>query len=146
MENQTIETPTTKRKKKPPKQVDIKKAIKLRTQGMSYQTIADIQGTTRQAIHQALQDLLPTDTTKAFQEQRADILSHMQLRLLQSIDNEDIKKAPMGSRVLAACQIYDKERIERGLSTSNHAIIHADIEALRKQAQPDDYEVIDLDE
>ena len=129
----------------PAKQVDVKKAIKLRTQGMSYQTIADMQGTSRQAIHQALKDILPTEATKTFQEQRADILSNMQLRMLQSIDAEDIKKAPMGSRVLAACQLYDKERTERGLVNSTSAVIHADIEALRSgnTCQYDD--VIDLD-
>lgn len=103
----------------------------MRAQGMSYQTIADVQGTSKQAIHQALKDILPTEATKTFQEQRADILSNLQLRMLQSIDAEDIKKAPMGSRVLAACQLYDKERTERGLTNSISAVVHADIEALR---------------
>lgn len=130
----------------PAKQVDVKKAIKLRTQGMSYQTIADMQGTSRQAIHQALKDILPTEATKTFQEQRADILSNMQLRMLQSIDAEDIKKAPMGSRVLAACQLYDKERTERGLVNSTSAVIHADIEALRNTNVPTYDDVIDLDD
>jgi hypothetical protein len=51
-----------------------------------------------------------------FIENRAQIFAGLQHRLLASITDADIEKAPMGSRVLAAAQIYDKERIERGLS------------------------------
>jgi len=54
-----------------------------------------------------------------FKENRADIFAGLQDRLLSSITEDEIKKAPVGSRILGACQIYDKERIERGLSTEN---------------------------
>ena len=33
--------------------------------------------------------------------------------------SDRLKKAPAGSLVLAACQLYDKERLERGQSTAN---------------------------
>ena len=49
-----------------------------------------------------------------FKSHRADIFAGLQHRLLQSVTDTDIKKAPMGSRVLAAAQLYDKEQIERG--------------------------------
>jgi hypothetical protein len=62
---------------------------------------------------------------------RADVLAGLQHRLITSITDADIQKAPMGSRVLAAAQLYDKERLERGQSTSNQATIHADIAALK---------------
>lgn len=68
-----------------------------------------------------------------FQKHRADILAGLQHRLLVSVTDEDIKKTPLGSRILAAAQMYDKERLERGQSTSNQAVIHADIAALRGQ-------------
>lgn len=59
-----------------------------------------------------------------YKSNRADIFAGLQHRLLQSITDEDIKKAPIGSRVLAAAQIYDKERLERGESTQNlHQIV-----------------------
>ena len=49
-----------------------------------------------------------------FKSHRADIFAGLQHRLLQSVTDTDIKKAPMGTRVLAAAQLYDKEQIERG--------------------------------
>lgn len=126
--------------------VDIKQAIQLKNLGATYQEIAATQGVSKQAIHKAIKTLLPTQDTETFKEKRADILSNMQLRLLQSIDHADIKKAPMGSRVLAACQLYDKERTERGLVNSTSAVIHADIEALRNTNVPTYDDVIDLDD
>ena len=89
---------------------------------LSYAQIAVIQGVTKQAIHQRIKDLLPTPETKVWQDHRADILAHLQLKLLSFIDNEKLKKTPVGSLILAMCQLYDKERLERGQSTANHAI------------------------
>ena len=54
---------------------------------------------------------------------RAAILAGMQHRLLSSITDADIKKTPVGSRVLAAAQLYDKERLERGLSNNDQPIM-----------------------
>jgi hypothetical protein len=54
-----------------------------------------------------------------YRSNRADILSGLQHRLLVSITDADINKTPVGSRVLAVAQLYDKERLERGQSTSN---------------------------
>jgi hypothetical protein len=67
----------------------------------------------------------------AFKQYRGDIFAGMQDRLLSSVTNEDIKKAPLGSRVLAAAQLYDKERLERDLSTTNLASVHADVAAMK---------------
>jgi hypothetical protein len=73
-----------------------------------------------------------------YKSNRVDILAGVQHRLISSITDEDIKKAPLGSRILAACQLYDKERLESGLSTGNLAVIHADIAALRNVDIPVD--------
>jgi hypothetical protein len=67
----------------------------------------------------------------AFKANRGDILAGMQLRLLNSITDADIKKAPMGSRVLAAAQLFDKERLQNDLSTQNLASVHADVAAMK---------------
>jgi hypothetical protein len=56
-----------------------------------------------------------------FKDHRAEVLAGLQHRLIQSITSEDIKKAPLGSRILAAAQLYDKERLEVGKTTSNIA-------------------------
>jgi hypothetical protein len=67
----------------------------------------------------------------AYVSQRASILAGIQEQILQSITRDDIKKAPFGSRILAMCQLYDKERLERNLSTANVATIHDDIARIK---------------
>ena len=102
---------------------DLSTALDLRlNHHLSYAQIGAIQGISKQAVHQRIKDLLPIPETKVWQDHRADILAHLQLKLLSFIDDEKLKRTPVGSLVLAACQLYDKERLERGQSTANHAI------------------------
>ncbi len=54
---------------------------------------------------------------------RAIVLAGLQERIIKSITDEDIKKAPVGSRILAVAQLYDKERLETGKSTGNLAVV-----------------------
>jgi hypothetical protein len=56
---------------------------------------------------------------KDYKENRADVLAGLQHRLISSVTDQDIKKTPVGSRILAVAQLYDKERLERGQSTNN---------------------------
>ena len=46
----------------------------------------------------------------------------IQARLANSINSEDIQKAPLGSKVLAICQLEDKIRLMRNQSTNNIGI------------------------
>lgn len=57
-------------------------------------------------------------------------LSHevLQYRLNKSLSQDDIKKMPGGSRILAICQLDDKIRLARGESTSNINVISKFIE------------------
>jgi len=115
-----------------PLKVDMAKALTLKIDNrLSYSQIGAIQGVSKQAVHQALQHLMPTEETEVFKNHRADILSELQRKLLLNIDPERLKKAPLGTLALASCQLYDKERLERGQSTANLATIHADIQQLR---------------
>ena len=67
-----------------------------------------------------------------YKHHRADILAGMQERLINSITVSDIKKAPMRDKVVSVGILYDKERLERDLSTANVTNIFADLEALRE--------------
>jgi transcriptional regulator with XRE-family HTH domain len=99
--------------------IDTEQAIKLRVEnGLSYSEIAAIQGVSKQAVHQKLQGLLPTDFTPIFKQHKADILARLQERILVSIDDAEIQKAPFGTKVLAVAQLIDKERLERGQATT----------------------------
>jgi len=112
--------------------VDDATALSLRiNNGLSYAQIGAIQGKSKQAIHQRLRHILPDEATEAYKAKRADILSRVQLRVLESIDDESINKAPLAARATTYGILYDKERLERGQSTSNMMSVHADLEALR---------------
>ncbi len=86
--------------------------------------IARSLNTTDQNVSYTLQRYgISPNRLKSFKNNRADILAAWQMKLLSYIDIEKLKKAPAGTLVLAACQLYDKERLERGESTENSSII-----------------------
>lgn len=76
---------------------------------------------------------------KEFKDHRAEVLAGLQHKLIQSITADDIKKAPLGSRILAAAQLYDKERLETGKSTGNLAVITFQMPT--PQPVPDEFKV-----
>jgi len=122
-----------KTRKKPLSKVDVSSALNLKLNNkLSYKQIAQIQGVSPQAIHQAIKDLLPNQETELYKNHRADIIAGLQAKILKSIDDEDIKKSPFGSRTLALCQLYDKERLERGKSTDNILAVHAIVAKIDK--------------
>jgi hypothetical protein len=63
--------------------------------------------------------------TDHYKEYRADILAGVQSRLLSAITPGDIEKAGLRDKVVAFGILMDKERLENGLSTQNHAVIMA---------------------
>ena len=137
VESNQMTAESIKATNKPTKpRVDKSKALSLKlNNNLSYRQIADMQGVTPQAIHSAIKDLLPVPETKTYKENRADILAHIQLKLLSQLDDDRLKRMPAASAVLAACQLYDKERLERGMSSENIQLIHADIAKIKGQVK-----------
>ena len=131
---------------KTPKGIPIESIIEYRSKGLSTREIAALTNCTHSNIVQRLQRIAEDiDTLPHYKSHRADILAINGRRILNSITDEDIKKAPAGQRVMMYGILYDKERLERGESTHNIASIHADIQAMKaaKQAnKPQDIEDI----
>jgi transcriptional regulator with XRE-family HTH domain len=134
--------------------IDTEQAIKLRVEnGLSYSEIAAIQGVSKQAVHQKLQGLLPTDFTPIFKQHKADILARLQERILVSIDDAEIQKAPFGTKVLAVAQLIDKERLERGQATeivdykslNLHSTL-SEFKAAMRALRPSDEDAIPLED
>lgn len=112
--------------------VDVPKAVELRKHGLTYQEIATYFGCAKTSVHAALKKYgLITERVKVFRKHRANILSELQETILNSIGLEDIETATLPARVLAFCKLYDKERLERDLSTANVATLHDDIANLK---------------
>ena len=100
--------------------VDVSQALDLKyNHFLSYDAVAKIQGVTKQAIHNRIKHLLPNNDTQYYQDHRANILSHIQLKLLSQVDSPRLKKVNIRDAVISAGILYDKERLERGQSTTN---------------------------
>lgn len=100
--------------------IDVSTALDQRVNNrLSYEQIAKLQGVTKQAIHKRLKGLLPDEAAEVYREKRADIFSKMQLDCLSAVDGPKRKAASALQLVTCAGILYDKERLERGQSTSN---------------------------
>lgn len=104
-------------------QCDTDTLLALKSAGKSYREIAQITGISKDRINRKIKHLLPTYNTEQYKSLRADILAEMQRKLLLQCDPERLKKMPAASAILAVCQLYDKERIERGLSNNDQPIM-----------------------
>lgn len=119
-------TPTTRRR------VDRDQAIDLRAKhGLTYAQIGAINGVSKQAIHKLIKHLEPDQYTEVYKSTRADVLAKVQHGLLSELTPDKVKKMQPRDIVVSMGILYDKERLERGQSTSNMMSIHADLETLR---------------
>ena len=80
--------------------------------------IGKIVGCTKQNI-QARLDREGITTLGNHKKNRADILALKSAQIIQSIDLSTIKKASLQQRLTGYGILYDKERLERDLSTQN---------------------------
>ena len=113
------------------RKIDLPKALELRQKGLTEQEIADLFHCTKQAVSKALKPYadLFNGEIEVFKKNRADLFASTQRELLESFDPSDIKKMNVKDRVIALGIMYDKERLERGQSTSNLSIMTRAVEA-----------------
>jgi predicted DNA-binding protein YlxM (UPF0122 family) len=115
-------------------EIDTSRALDLRlNHNLTYADIGDIFNTSKQAVHQKIKHLIPTKEAKTFRDNRADILSQKQLDLLAELDHEKIKTMSGKDLVVSAAVLYDKERLERNLTTNNVMSVLADLRQIRDQ-------------
>lgn len=129
-------------KSKPgPKGIPIGLLVEYSAIGLTDSEIAKLVGCHRSSVSQQLRPhreaLKNLDT---FKNRRADIMALLGRQLLYSLSESDIKAMPPGSRVLAYCQLYDKERLERNQSTEN-----VDFALFDRKISDLDKEIIDLE-
>src|SRR3990172_5314196 len=126
--------PHQRHKSKARNTLPIEQIIQYAEQGLNHDEIAAIAGVTRSAITHRLNDAEYTpQRLKAYKEYRADILAYYQTLLLNALTPSEINKMAPRDRVLAFGVLYDKERLERGQSTSNIAAITSIIQAVHER-------------
>jgi len=99
--------------------IDLSKALELRLKNnLSYAEIAKYFDCSPSAVCQRFKGLLDVDPDelRAYKEHRADVFAGLGSKILNSLD---VKKLPEQVKVTQAAILYDKERLERGQSTSN---------------------------
>lgn len=119
------------------KYIPIEDIIEYCNKGLSYREIGELLGCSKQNISQRLDAIgYAPERLKNFHKNRADIFSFLQSKILNSIDEDAIQKAPLNLKVVSAGILYDKERLERGKSSQNISIVEVQgsIKELQDQA------------
>ena len=100
--------------------IPIARIIELRNKKLTYEEIATLLNCSTQNIHQRLQPFAKSiDSLPSIKENRADVLAIYNDMILNSLNPDEIKKAPARDKVWMYGVLYDKERLERGQTTSN---------------------------
>ena len=139
---------TTKatRKRKPQGQVKIRKPAK----GSKAEAILTLTATTparpveiaesvncsKAHVTQTLQRYgIEPNIVESFKNHRADILTGIQEKILNSVNMKDIKvesAKELRDTLTGFGILFDKERLERGQTTNIQGVIHADIAEIRR--------------
>ena len=100
--------------------IPIEQIINLAEKGNTFADIGKILGCSKQAISERLKKFNYTPARlKAWKKSKADVLALLQSNIVQSIDEDAIKKANLQQKMWAFGVAFDKERLERGQSTAN---------------------------
>lgn len=121
---QKVRKPKSNLPQKEPRGVPIEQIIDYKLRGLSSPEISKLLGisdsTVRVRLMNHVEDI---DNTTLFQKHRSKYFAFQARRILQAINDADIQKASLRDKVIAASVLYDKERLESGLSTQNLAYI-----------------------
>jgi hypothetical protein len=99
------------------------RATKVRYPELSEAKIAKRVGCSPSNVHQVLSVFLhghSEQELRDFQANRADIYDSVQMRALESVTQEKLRKSSAGSLVTVAAILEDKARLIRGQATSIH--------------------------
>jgi hypothetical protein len=132
MDTALLEQPTKTRKtlQTGPKGIPDSQIIELVNKDLTDEKIAIILKCDRANITRRRNSLgITRQSLKAYKENRADLLAVHQARFLNKITDNDIRNAPLQSKIWAFGVLYDKERLERGQSTSNVSVLTAIIQS-----------------
>lgn len=97
------------------------KILKIKEQhpDLSTHKIADLVPCTHVSVIKCLTKYsIDTKGLESYKQHRGDILAGVGERIIKSVTDEDIKKMPVGQRIMSYGILYDKERLERGQATS----------------------------
>ena len=135
---------TKPRKGGVPDKIDLQKAIELRLKGVTYQDIADLFRCSKAAVIQRLKPYVATTDidTELYIKNRAGILANKQVSVLAELTPEKLEKSSAKDLAVTFGVLYDKERLERGQSTSNQSMFFQIVEEASRADDDDDVVVV----
>jgi DNA-binding transcriptional regulator YhcF (GntR family) len=87
---------------------------------LSQRELAKELGVSRNTVAKALDKVSDyKEEIELFRKQRGDILDEKQALILRAIDSKKVGEAKLRDLAVAAGILFDKNRLERGFSTSN---------------------------
>ena len=117
--------------------IDAAKAFKLRVEkNLSFQNIGDILGVSKQAVWERLQPIIKfidnPEITTLFKENKATLAEAVQFKYLAALlDDDKLEKASANNIAYTIKELNQIIQLSRGDSTSNVALLHGDIAALK---------------
>jgi hypothetical protein len=110
---------------KAPKHTSVAKILnqKALNPSLTHKQIAKANNVSQQAVSQMFARYgIDHNYLESFKTHRADILAGLQETVVGTLSLDDIKGASFRDRTVALGILYDKERLERGQSTSNSSV------------------------
>lgn len=115
------------------------KVAELGKTDLTQEDIAGMIGIERSTVSKILKSFkVHKEQVETFKDERADAMAVIQREILSNITVDEIKKAPLQTKMMSYGILYDKERLERGQSTSNESIIVTQIRDMRERLSGDD--------
>lgn len=95
------------------------KAVELAAKGeLTQQEAADISGYSNQRISQLVKEYKSNPDTILFAENKDKVFESLQSKIVNSIGDDDLKRASLSQKVLATAVIQDKIQALRGQASS----------------------------
>ena len=106
-----------------PKGISIERMLQLRNKELTDGEIAALLGCDRSNVTKRLAKYAPKlERIDSHKKYRADILTDLQIKVLDNFTPDKIKECTVPQSAVVYGILYDKERIERGQSTTNLSI------------------------
>lgn len=113
-----------------PKFIPLTKIINAVKKTGSITDAGKLLGMARTSIYERLnKNNIDIDGLRDFTEDKASSHEILQYRIAKNLSEEDIKKMPGGTKVLALCQLEDKIRLISNKSTENVSILSKMVES-----------------
>ena len=99
------------------KNIPIEVLIDYSSKGLSYSEIGKLAGCDKTNVYHRFKTIgYDPEHVRAYKTRKSDVFTFWENKLLNSINDDDLKRANLQTKMMAFGIIYDKNRIEQGLA------------------------------